>query len=107
MKTIKIFRWTLRALSSIIILFSLIMFIGEYSGNLSANALLQLSITGVGLLGLLLTWKWELTGSLISLLAYLLLVIINPKVLCFSLVFIWPAIATLFIVVWTISRNTN
>ena len=108
MKTlsIKIFRWTLRVLSIVIILFSLIMFFGQNSGDLSTNAILQLSITGIGLIGFGLAWKWELTGGIIALVAYLVLAIINSIVLSFSLVLIWPAIAILFIVLWAISRNT-
>ncbi len=109
MKTIyiKIFRWILRILSGVIILFSLIMFIGENSGDLSTNAILQLSISGIGLIGLGLAWKWELTGGIISLVAYLVLTIINPRVLDFSLVYFWPAIAILFIVLWAINRSAT
>ncbi len=110
-KSIKFFRWLLRVLSGVIILFSLIWFIGslgDYSDDpMSTNAILQLSITGIGLIGLGLAWKWELTGGIISLVAYIVLAIINPRVLDFSLVFIWPAIAILFIVLWAISRNTT
>ena len=110
-KYIKILRWTLRVLSGVIILFSLIWFIGtigDYSEDpMSTNAIIQLSITGIGLIGLGLAWKWELTGGIIALVAYLVLAIINSRVLGFSLVYFWPAIAILFIVLWAISRMAN
>ena len=115
MKTrlIKILRWILRILSGIIILFLLFMFIGETffaekpGGPLSTNAIIQLSINGIGLIGLGLAWKWELTGGIIALVTYIVLVIINPIVLKAPLLFIWPIIAILFIVLWALSRNTT
>ena len=115
MKTllIKILRWVLRVLSGLIIVFLLLMFIGEtfFGENpgepLTTNAILQLSVTGVGLIGLGLAWKWELIGGIISMVAFILLAIINPIVLQYSLVLIWPLTAILFIVLWTISRNTT
>ena len=110
MKTllIKILRWVLRVLSGLMIVFLLLMFIGETSGEPSTtNSILQLSVTGLGLIGLGLAWKWELIGGIISMVAFILLAIINPIVLQSSLVLIWPLTAILFIVLWTISRNTT
>lgn len=111
MKTtsIKIFRWTLRALSGIFILFSLFMFIGETldsTNPLSTNATIQLLLSGIGLIGLGLAWKWEFTGGIIALASFVTLAIINPKTLSFPLLFIFPATAILFIVLWAISRNS-
>ena len=103
MKTtsIKTFRWTLRVLSGIFILFFLFMFIGESldsesSEPMSANSILQLSVMGIGLIGLGLAWKWELTGGIIALAAYVGLAIINPDTLHFSLLLLYPATAILF-----------
>ena len=114
MKTIsiKIFRWILRGLSGLIIVFFLLMFIGESlasesSEPMSANSILQLSVTGIGLIGLGLAWKWELIGGIIALVAFVVLAIINPTVLYSSLLLIYPATAILFIVLWAISRNTT
>ena len=112
-KSIKILRWTLRVLSVIFILFFLVMFIGETffqdgssnSEPMSANAILQVSLMGIGLIGFGLAWKWELTGGIIALAAYVVLAIINPDTLHFSLLFLYPAVAILFIVLWAISRN--
>ncbi len=108
-KSIKIFRWTLRVLSGIFILFFLVMFIGETldsTNPLSTNSIIQLSLGGIGLIGLGLAWKWELTGGIIALAAYFVLAIVNPDTLQFSLLLLYPATAILFIVLWAISRNT-
>jgi len=107
-KSIKIFRWVLRVLSGIFILFFLVMFIGETldsTNPLSTNSIIQLSLMGIGLIGLGLAWKWELTGGIIALAAYVVLAIINPDTLQFSLLLLYPATAILFIVLWAISRN--
>ena len=111
-KSYKLLRWILRGLSGLFIGFFLLMFIGENfgseSGNpLTANAILQLSVTGIGLIGLGLAWKWELIGGIIALVPYVVLAIINPRILLPSPVYIWPFTAVLFIVLWIISRTTT
>jgi hypothetical protein len=112
-KSYKELRWVLRGLSGIIILFSLLMFIGEtwFGENpgepMSTNAILQLSVAGIGLIGLGLAWKWELIGGIIASTAFVVLAIINPSVLEASLLFIWPFTAVLFIMLWAISRKTT
>ena len=111
--SISIFRWSLRVLSGIFIVFFLFMFIGEtFFQNdeldpkpLSANAILQLSVMGLGLIGLLFAWKRELIGGIIALIAYIALAIINPDIIKFPLLYLYPATAILFIVLWAISRN--
>ncbi len=115
MKTllIKIFRWILRVLSGLIIVFLLLMFIGEtfFGENpgspMSANTILQLSVMGIGLIGLGLAWKWELIGGIIALATFVVLALINPTVMQPSLLFVFPATAILFIVLWAISRKTT
>ena len=112
-KSIKIFRWTLRTLSGIFILFFLFMFIGETffppeslnAEPMSAYSIFQLSAMGIGLIGLGLAWKWELTGGIIALAAFIGLAVINPDTLHFHLLYLYPAVAVLFIVLWAISRN--
>ncbi|WP_424498065.1 DUF7670 domain-containing protein [Robiginitalea sp.] len=111
MRKIKIFRWAVRGLSGLLILFSLFMFIGETffppeSLNpepLSANSIVQLSLFGIVLLGLGLAWKWELTGGLIALSAFIVLVTVNPNALQFSLLLLYPGTAILFMLLWVIS----
>ena len=95
-----------RVMSAIIIAFALIMFIGETmesakrgtSSPLTSNAILQLSLFGIGLLGLALAWKWELIGGIISLLAFITIFIVNPAALLLPM-FIFPVNAILFIAV--------
>lgn len=105
------FRRALWAFSGLIIGFFLFMFIGEtfWGENpgkpMTAYEILQLSISGVGLIGLGLAWKWELTGGIISTAAFGLLAIINPIVLKFSILYIWPLVGLLFIVLWAMSRK--
>ncbi len=110
---IKILRWILRVLSGLIIVFFLFMFIGETLFNpkpgkpMSINEIIQLSVNGIGLIGLGLAWKWELMGGIIALVAFIVLAIINPIILKGPLLFIWPIIAILFIVLWALSRFTD
>lgn len=106
-------RWILRGLSGLIIVFSLLMFIGETfidektAGPLTKNAILQLSIAGIGLTGLGLAWKWELIGGIIALVAYFVLALVNYRVLGFPLLYIWPLTALLFIVLWAIGKSST
>lgn len=112
-KTIKIFRWTIRIWSGILILFFLFMFIGETffppesvnSQPLSAYDIFQLVLFGVIMIGLGLAWKWELTGGVIALIAYALMAIINPNIQHIDLLLLYPAAAILFILLWAVSRN--
>ena len=112
-KSYKELRWILRGSSGVIIVFFLLMFIGEtFFGEKTGkpfytNAILQLSVMGIGLIGLGLAWKWELIGGIIALVSYVVLAIINPTVLGISLVMLWPLNAVLFIVLWAISRKTT
>ena len=112
MKTtsIRIFRWTLRILSAIFIIFFLFMFIAETldsTNPLSTNSIIQLSLMGIGLIGFGLAWKWELTGGIIALAAFIVLGIINTSIWRFSLLYIYPATAILFIMLWAISKNAK
>ena len=110
-KPYKELRWILRGLSGLIIAFALLMFIGDtfFGENpgapLSNNAILQLSVTGIGLIGLGLAWKWELTGGITSVVAFLALGIINPLIFDVGILLIWPGTALLFIVLWAVSRK--
>jgi hypothetical protein len=111
-KSYKKLRWILRGLSGLIIAFFLLFFVGEiFFGEktgepLSNNAILQLSLAGIGLIGLGLAWKWELIGGIIASAAFIGLAIINPSILDNGLLYIWPLIAILFIVLWALSRNS-
>ncbi len=103
-----------RILSIIIIVFSVFMFMGyrvfpdpDEIKPLSTNAIMGFYIVGIGFTGLLIAWKWELTGAVISLIAYAGLVVIFPMVLMPSPMYVWPITAALFIVIWKRKRNNN
>jgi hypothetical protein len=116
MKTtlIKTFRWTVRILSATLIVFFLFMFVGEtfFQGgsfnpkSMSTDAILKVSLFVLSLIGLVLTWKWELMGAIIALAAYVgLLIIIDTEPIKFYFLLIYPIIPILFIVLWAIRRN--
>ena len=110
-KSIKRFRWMLRVLSGLIIVLALYMFIFETfslenPGKHSISIREIPIIWGIGFIGLGLAWKWELIGSIISLVAFVVAGINEPGIWTSPLL-IWPATAILFIVLWAISRNTT
>jgi hypothetical protein len=111
-KSIIRFQWTLRVLSCLIIVFFLLMFIGETpSGEktgetLSTSAIIGLSILGIGLIGLVLAWRWELLGGIIALASFVGLGITDRSIFLPTLLYIYPLIAILFIVLWATKRNT-
>ena len=106
-------RWILRGLSGLIIVFSILMFIGEnnFGENpgkpLSNSSIIGLSIAGIGLLGLGLAWKWELQGGIIGLIPFFVLALMDPSILQSPLLFIWPLTAILFIVYWFLAKKTT
>ncbi len=106
-------RWVLRGFSGIIILFFLLMFVGEtFFGenpetSMTTSEIIQLSIAGIGLIGLGLAWKWELIGGITATATFVVLAIINPSVLEAPLLLIWPFTGILFIVLWAVSRGRS
>jgi len=109
----KIPRIIARVLSAIFVGFALVMFIGETmqsakrasSAPMTSDTIIQLTLFGIGLLGLVLAWKWELIGGILSLLAFIALFIVNPSALV--MIFIFPANAILFIFVGYRSKALN
>ena len=106
--------WLTRVLSILIIVFSILMFMGyrvfPEPGEikpLSTKAIIGFYIVGIGFIGLLLAWKWELTGAIISLIAFAGLAVVFPMVLIPSPMYVWPGTAVLFIVLWKRRKNTN
>lgn len=110
----KILRFVARIMSAIMVGFAIIMFIGESmesskkvnSEPLTTNAMFQLILFSIGLSGLIIAWKWEKLGGIISLLAFISIFIVNPAALLWPM-FIFPAIAILFIVVGYDSKNSK
>lgn len=106
LKTMNPLRMVARIMSAIIVVFALIMFIGESMESvnrlsnepLTRYSILQLLLFSIGLLGLAIAWKWELTGGLVSLIAFVTLFIVNTAAFV-PLMLIFPANAILFIIV--------
>jgi len=110
----KIPRLVARIMSAIIVGFALIMFIGESmesnkrgtSEPMTLYMMRGLILFGIGLLGLVIAWKWEMAGGIISLLAFILIFIVDPDSLLWPM-FIFPANAILFIVAGYGSKDSK
>jgi hypothetical protein len=106
-QTIKILRWIARILSVIIVGFFFLMFISETVNSIHSSDIipisgldiLKITLKGIMLAGLIAAWIWELYGSILTLLAYLALGMINPSVIN-PLMLLFPVNAILFIITW-------
>jgi hypothetical protein len=104
-KAINPLQLTARIISAVMVAFALSMFIGEtieglakgHSEPMTWYSIFQLILFGIGLLGLVIAWKWEMAGGIISVLSFIILFIVNPAALV-ALMIIFPATAILFIV---------
>ena len=101
-------------LSILIIVFSILLFMGYRVfpepgeiNPLSTKEIIGFYFVGIGFIGLLLAWKWEIPGAIISLIAYALLAVMNPMILVPSPMYLWPATAVLFILLWKKKKNGN
>lgn len=108
----KVIWWSARILSLLVIGFSLFMFVGyrffHDSGEpnpLSTQAIVEFVFVGIGFIGLLLAWKWEILGAVISLLGFALLCMIFPVVLILPLMYVWPINAVLFLLLVEMKRK--
>ncbi len=103
---LKVPRLIARIISAIITGFFLLIYFGEslesnHSGcnePMSMSAIIQLTIMGVGLVGLVVAWKWELAGGLLSLLAFVVLFFVNTRAFVIPML-IFPMVAILYIVI--------
>lgn len=109
--SVKTVRWIARVLSVMIILLFLFIFMGEsvFSGtpiwakSISALTIVTLVLTAIQVSGLVVAWKWELAGGIMTLVATVPLGINARAVLSpWGLV---PFLAILFIVCWWFSRE--
>jgi len=108
----KVLWWSTRVLTILIIVFSTLMYIAYtvFPESGEGNPITTKEIVGfcfvvIGFIGLLLAWKWELVGAIISLIAYLGLVVTSPNVLLPNPIYVWPFTAVLFIVLWKKRKN--
>ena len=106
--------WLTRVLSTIIIVGSLLFYLAHTlfpesgEGNpITTKEIIGFCIVVIGFIGLLVAWKWEMPGAIISLIAYALLAVMNPMILVPSPMYLWPATAVLFILLWKKKKNGN
>jgi len=94
----KILRWIARVLSVMIILFFVASLLGDRSvGTLTHLDWIKLGMWLSIMIGLLVSWKWEVTGGLIVIGAFLVMVILNPMILSMWAMWVSPLTAWLFI----------
>jgi hypothetical protein len=67
-RSVKIIRWAARIWSLLAIGMGLLMLIpdSESAGPIAPVDIFLLSLTGLAMLGLLIAWRWELTGSIFT-----------------------------------------
>ena len=109
--------WIARVFSGLLIALSLTAFIiyeyfPEQAGTrpedvqpLTAEAIVGLSIGGLGLLGLGLAWKWPLPGAIFALVAFFILGIIEPMLFQSPAAYVYPISALLFVLLWAKNKD--
>ena len=103
-----------RVMSAIFVGFALFMLIGSvFEGAQKVNpqptsvyTIKQLVLFGIGLLGLILAWKWKITGGVISLVAFIALFIVNTHSLVLIMI-VFPENALLFILIGIGSKDAD
>lgn len=107
-----ILRWGARLLSGIIIAFwgffllaHLFGSAGSPSRPLVSADYLMLGALLISLTGLLLAWKWEAAGALITLVAFGIIAAVNWRVVIFPGTLI-PITAILFLIAWQLGKNS-
>ena len=118
-KLVCILRWIARTLASIMAVLILLIFVGETLGE-GVQSLLHMTVRGILMmfaffalwLGLLLGWKWEFFGGLLTLCAVIVFYTLNflftgifpggP----FFLIFAFPSLLFLYCG-WQNRKNTN
>lgn len=71
--------------------------------SIPQNTIIQLFLFGVGLLGLLVAWKWIIAGGIISLLAFVALFLVNMDVVLWIMI-IFPINSIIFITIGVKSK---
>lgn len=106
--------WLTRVLSTLIIVGSLLFYLAytlfpeSGEGNpITTKEIIGFCIVVIGFIGLLVAWKWEMPGAIISLIAYAALAVMNPMILIPSPMYLWPVTAVLFILLWKRKKDGN
>ncbi len=93
-----ILRWIARVLSTLVILF----FFATLLGDRPVTALtlfdwVKLSLRLTIMIGFLISWRWEVTGGFVVIAAFVVMVVLNPKILSMWAMWVSPLTAGLFI----------
>lgn len=106
-----ILRWSARVLSGIIVLFWGFFLLAHLFGDAGSASrpliwadYLMLGALIVAVIGLAVAWKWELFGSIITLIAFGIVAAVNWRVVIFPGALV-PITALLFLASWWIHRS--
>jgi|SRR5215468_4643174 len=106
-----VIKWSARTLSTLILMFWIFFLVASLIGNeargsrpLNWSDYLILVTMVTALLGLVLAWKWELIGAVMTLFAVVVCAVVNFRVLYFPGTLI-PIAAFLFLLSWWFSRT--
>lgn len=105
-----VFRWSARIISILILLFwGFFLFAHLFGGDggatrpLNARDVIGLTTMLTSLAGLIVAWKWEFAGAMMTLIAMAIGAIVNWRVLMFPFVLV-PITGVLFLASWWIRR---
>ena len=110
--TIKVLRWTARISSILLISFFMFFFIADLfeaigrttSEPMKSKDIINLSLMGIMFIGLLLAWKKEFAGGLITVLSFIVNASINHQII-FWVMLIYPLTGMLFMIVWWLNNR--
>ncbi len=101
-KVVKAMRWTARIIALLMVLITLLFMVGEAmsgnhtQGNQTAPMMIVMGAMMLG--GLVIAWKWELWGSLISLIGFVGVGVLNPNAFTKPGMYIFAIPSILFLV---------
>ena len=104
---VQILRWCARVFAGFMILFFLLIFFGETVGAMHSDSYAgfhlpqasYLTFMLIGTIGLAVAWRWEFTGGLTALVAYLALGFFQPMIFTFPMI-VFPFTGFLFLLTW-------
>ena len=103
------FRWTACVAGGLTVLMFLAFFIGEGVGtpspaHLSAEEIVMFIGVAAALAGLLVSWRWTLTGCLLTLAGYTVFSAADKKFDLASPFSIFPIVVALYVIAWFFNR---
>jgi hypothetical protein len=108
-QSIRIIRWTARIISILIISLFLLFFIGEsvteHHPNAEPIAIINIVVGVLMIGGLVVAWKWEFLGGLISVIGFIGVGIVNPRSFTLPMMYLFLLPAILFLICAWKSRS--